>query len=259
MVMETVPSRVIKPRYRLLDELRGFMVFCMVFYHGFYTLSSVFGLNVGTILFDFFSPAEPFFAGGFILLSGCMCNFSRSNLKRGGLLLGISLVLTTVTVLLSPYVGDVQIYFGILHLLAVSMILAGLLKGVLARINPLAGLLVCLFVFILTFGIPANNTDFLGVSRFVPEGLTEIGWLFPIGISKKSFQSADYFPLLPWMFLFFAGYFVGRLGVIQKYDRIFMPSRFRPFAFLGRHALVIYVLHQPVIFGVVWLLNLALL
>ena len=49
-----------KKRIYLLDELRGLAVFCMVFYHAFYSMSEFFGFEIGTKLLDFFTPAEPF-------------------------------------------------------------------------------------------------------------------------------------------------------------------------------------------------------
>ena len=72
-----------KVRYHGLDEARGFAVLCMVFYHAFYTIGYNFNMPWGIVLFDFFTPAEPFFAMFFIGLSGAMCQFTRSNLKRG--------------------------------------------------------------------------------------------------------------------------------------------------------------------------------
>ena len=58
-----------KKRIYLLDELRGLAVFCMVFYHAFYSMSEFFNIAVGTKLLDFFTPAEPFFAALFIVIS----------------------------------------------------------------------------------------------------------------------------------------------------------------------------------------------
>ena len=52
-----------KKRIYLLDELRGLAVFCMVFYHAFYSMSEFFNIAIGTKLLDFFTPAEPFFCG----------------------------------------------------------------------------------------------------------------------------------------------------------------------------------------------------
>ena len=42
---------------------------------------------------------------------------------------------------------------------------------------------------------------------------------------------------------------VGRLAKAGKFPAWTYPSRVPFFSFLGRHALLIYVLHQPVIYG----------
>ena len=80
-----------------MDEIRGLCVLLMIFYHAFYTMSMLFHWELGTKLLVFFSPAEPFFAGLFILISGISSQLSHSNLIRGLKLLGVALALTLVT------------------------------------------------------------------------------------------------------------------------------------------------------------------
>ena len=110
--MEQTP--LAKQRIHLMDELRGFAVFCMVFYHGFYTLAYLYHLELGKILLYFFMPAEPWFAGLFILIAGVSSNLSHSNLIRGLKLAGVALVVTLATWLVVP---EERILFGILHFL----------------------------------------------------------------------------------------------------------------------------------------------
>ena len=64
-------------RIHLMDELRGFAVFCMVFYHGFYTLAFLMGQSWGEWLYRFFMPAEPWFAGLFIFIAGISSNLTH--------------------------------------------------------------------------------------------------------------------------------------------------------------------------------------
>ena len=91
---------------------------------------------------------------------------------------------------------------------------------------------------------------FFGVSlpRSWYEGCGD--WLCPLGIHSSTFFSSDYFPLLPWVFVFFFGVFLGRLAKEGKFPRFFAASHIPFFAFTGRHALLIYILHQPVILGI---------
>ena len=69
------------------------------------------------------------------------------------------------------------------------------------------------------------------------------------------FHSSDYFPLIPWMFLYLCGYFLWRaVGHRRRVMEKLKPG-FAPLAFLGRHSLLIYLLHQPVLMGVFLLLG----
>lgn len=243
-------------RYAQLDELRGFMVLCMVFYHAFFTVYGFFDWQPSAELFEFFSPVEPLFAGGFIFLSGLMCGFSRSNLKRGLLTCGIALAVTAGTVAVDYFTGqEVAIYFGILHLLGFGMLFCGVFDFALRRVNKWLGLCLHLVLFALFYGVPENNFNFLNIRAHLPANWGRLPGMFILGFTTDEFYSADYFPLLPWLFLFIAGYYAVKTGFIQRLSRVFAPSRCRPLAFLGRHALLIYILHQPVIFAVCWVIE----
>ncbi len=249
MEKKTVVTGAKKVRYALLDELRGFMVLCMVFYHGFLSVYMIFGLDFADHLFNFFMPIEPIFAGGFILLSGLMCGFSRSNIKRGAILLVIAGLMTAVTLLVAPYVGAVEIWFGVLHLLGFSMLFCGIFGFALKKINRYVGLVASLLLFALTYGFDVGD-DILSLSSIIPAEWYKNNLLFPLGITPPSFYSADYLPMIPWLFIFITGYFLFKFNIPQRFSRVFEPKRVPPLAFLGRHALIIYILHQPVIYGI---------
>ena len=63
------------------------------------------------------------------------------------------------------------------------------------------------------------------------------------------FYSTDYFALLPWLFLFWAGYFLYDVVGRQRMEPL-RRSVCPPLGWLGRHSLLLYLLHQPVIYGV---------
>ena len=83
-----------------------------------------------------------------------------------------------------------------------------------------------------------------------PDALYETNWLAPLGFHNASFLSADYFPLLPWAFVFAAGTFIGRWAARGQFPKWMYPSRVPPLSWMGRHALILYIVHQPVIIGV---------
>ncbi|MDP4120261.1 MAG: heparan-alpha-glucosaminide N-acetyltransferase domain-containing protein [Bacillota bacterium] len=241
-----------------LDEIRGFCVLCMVFFHAFFTIGYIFNWSIGNILYDFFAPIEPFFAGTFILISGFSCNLSHSNLIRGFKLLAVALIINIITIFITnKFDVDIAIYFGILNLLSICMILYGLLEKVKLKIPFKSGLFVTAILFLITYNISYGYIGFAGpLSVTLPSSLYQTNNFFMFGFFNDSFQSADYFPILPWVFLFFFGSCLGQVATNNKLSYSFYKLRFPPLSFLGRHALIIYILHQPVILGILYLISL---
>ncbi len=236
-----------RPRIHTIDELRGFAVFCMVFFHAFFTIGYVFDQHWGIVLVDFFYPAEPYFAGLFIMISGLACNLSHSNLERGVKLALVSLAVTLVTYLALGSKNMIQ--FGILHFLAAAMIFYGLANKYLKLIPAAVGIILNVLLFIFTYNITYRSVGFPFFPAIsVPDSWYSTEYLFMFGLPSKSFTSSDYFPIIPWLFLFVAGAFLGIIAVKKKFPKFMFKKRIPPLAFLGRHSLIIYLAHQPVIF-----------
>ena len=259
-ITELIPlsSRALPPshaRLHLLDEVRGFAVLCMVFFHAFYTMSMSFDMQAGTALLDFFTPAEPFFAGLFILLSGFCCRLSRSNAKRGAILLCIALALTAATLLLE-WLGmqGTVIWFGILHLLSLGMLTFALARPLLDRIHPVIGLLICILLFVLFYPISQGENRPARHFFRLPAGcFLSIRLACPAGHVLEQLLFGRLLSLLPWLFLFLAGSFLGVAAQKEQCPRFFYRMHIRPLAIVGRHALIVYIAHQPVIFALLWI------
>ena len=243
-----------KKRIHALDELRGFCLILMVAFHAFFLVGYTFGVPLARSLYAFFSPVQPLFAGIFIFLCGLSCNLSRSNLKRGVLLAGAALLLSAVlwcAVWWRMLADDSVIWFGILHLLATCILLYCLLHRLLSRIHPLLGLLVCAVLFILCYHIPPDNGGWFGIRGWftvaTPPAAYDHPLLYPLGLCPIS-RCGDYVPLLPWMFCFFGGSFTGVWAVRGKFPKWTYARRVPFFSWLGRHSLVIYLLHQPALY-----------
>ncbi|MCX6569388.1 MAG: heparan-alpha-glucosaminide N-acetyltransferase domain-containing protein, partial [Candidatus Aminicenantes bacterium] len=75
------------------------------------------------------------------------------------------------------------------------------------------------------------------------------------GLPSQSFSSLDYFPLIPWFGVFLIGVALGKSVYASK--RSLLPWRMPPtfVNFAGRHSLIIYIVHQPVIMGVLYILG----
>lgn len=236
-----------------MDELRGFSVLCMVFYHAFFSMAFLFSIDSGLKLLLFFMPLEPFFAGLFILISGISSQLSRSNIKRGLKLLIISVIITIVTILIFP---DTSIIFGILHMLSICMIMFGILKPLFEVIKTSIGLILCAFLFIFTMNIESGYLGFFNMLNIpLPNYLYRLSYLFPIGITNPEFFSSDYFPLFPWMFLFLFGTFLGRYARYGVFPNFMYKSRFKFLSFWGTHSLFIYIVHQPIIYVIFWIID----
>lgn len=240
-------------RLHTLDEIRGFAVFCMIFYHGFYSLAYLFDLSWGKDLLNFFAPAEPYFAGLFIVISGIASCLSHSNLERGGKLLLIALAVTIVTFFFDK---NSIIVFGILHFLSICMILFGAVKPLIEKIPLLIVLILNIALFILCFNVPNGIFGTKGLFEYaIPTQYYTSNYMFAFGLPSLTFASADYFPLIPWMFLFFAGTAVGRLAARGRFPKFMEKQHIPFFSVMGKNALFLYIVHQPVILGICYLVQ----
>lgn len=241
-----------KRRIVMIDNLRGLAIIYMVFFHFIYDMAflvetewgrSALAANEDIVIFD---------TASFILLAGVSSAFSRSNLKRGGRLLALGMVFTLVTAFVFP--GQ-AIYFGILQLLGTCMVLYGAFEERLKSIPAAPMLVICAVIFAVTYHIQRGYIGIEGLFQIdLPPELLQNNQLYPYGIIRGGYASVDYEPLLPWFFLYFGGTYIGGL-IVKCRDRLpewCYADPLPPLSFLGRHSLLIYVLHQPVILAVVY-------
>ena len=244
-----------KQRITVIDYFRGIALIYMVVYHFLFDMAFIVPTEWGRTAYHANDDIIVFDTASFILLAGISCAFSRSNLKRGGRLLAIAMVFTIVTAFVFP--GE-AIYFGILHLMSTGMILYGAFDGFFKKVPAAVMIPVCAIVFTLTYTISKGFVGIKGLFEIdLPEELLANNQLYPFGVIKGGFMSVDYVPLLPWLFLFLGGAYIG--GLIVKY-REKLPSFCYAdplpwLGFIGRHTLIVYILHQPVILAVVYVVD----
>ena len=219
-----------------LDALRGFCILCVIFVHFMFDLVYFLGKQVD------FPPLYTFIQqyGGaiFVILSGCCATLGSRSFRRGALVFGCGMLITLVTwgmYRLGMAASDVVVKFGVLHLLGVCMIVYPLFK----KLPPaaLAALGLC-----------------FAVTGYAIRGLTvPQHWLFPLGLTYEGFTSSDYFPLFPQLGYFLLGAAIGKTAYREK--RTLLPGAFqytapaRFFCWCGRQSLFIYLLHQPIVYG----------
>ncbi len=240
-------------RIHTLDEIRGFCVFCMVFDHALFTLGYMFGGEFARDAFDFFTFISPAFAATFIMICGISCYLSRSNLRRGIKILSAALVVSLVTLVVTP---DAPIVFGILHLLGSSVLLYIPLRRLLDKIPPGLGIALSAVLFFLTYSVSDGKLGTEPLTIELPRTLYESGYFMIFGFRKLSSAYSDYFPLLPWVFAFFSGCFLGRFAKEEKFPEFMYKARIPFFSMLGKSAFLVYIAHQPIAYGIFYIISL---
>lgn len=241
-----------KPRrVHLMDELRGVLIIGVVLYHLLYDLAVLFPVGIPWMFSDWMNSVRNICAGALIVVSGISCHYTRSNWRRGLRAFGLGMLLTVVTALFIP---SQLILFGILHFFGSMMMLYALLQPLLEKVPTMAGLLGSTLLFFLTWPIFSGFIRVLGVTVYLPEFLYNKPLLFPLGFACQGIASADYYPLIPWGFLFLAGSFFGRYVRAGRLPEFCYRSHLSLLARIGNHTMLIYLVHQPVIYGLLALI-----
>lgn len=237
-----------------VDALRGVAIVLMVFYHFVWDLN-YFGLYTANMLTGPWQVFARSIATMFIFLVGVSLTLSHNRavrqsesadlfkkfLLRGAKIFGLGLVITVATYF---FIGRGFVIFGILHLIGVSIILA----YPFLRWDRWASLATGLIVIALG----------VYVDRFV----VTFPWLIWLGIKQIGVYMVDFYPLLPWFGIALLGVFAGHMLYPEGQRCFSLPDwsdvlPVRGLRFLGRHSLLIYLVHQPILIGVFWVLGYA--
>ncbi len=227
-----------KPRYHLLDTIRGGCIILVVFYHALYNLYNFYDLFAWFFLSGFIDTLRVICVGVFVIISGMCCRFSRSNWRRGLIAAGTALLITVFTLAFMP---RQIILFGIIHMFSTCMLIYALLAPLINKIPTMYGIIIFTALSI----ISALSVKYVSGT---PDNLL----FFVLGFDTTVF-SADYYPILPWVFVFLVGSFLGRLLERDNLPDIFIKNSLPWLSFIGRHTLIIYVVHQPILYGVIWM------
>ena len=162
--------------------------------------------------------------------------------RRWGQVAGAALLVSAGSALMFP---STFIYFGVLHGIAVMLILVRLTAGWGGWLWPLgAAAIAGKFVAPLLIGaVPALEV-------FNTPGLNALGFISRLPVTE------DYVPLLPWLGVMWWGVAAGQWALRSRpawlgaADTPATGLR-RGLAVLGRWSLSYYLLHQPVLIGLV--------
>ena len=230
-------------RWPFIDVVRGLAVIAMILFHftwdlGFFQLIS----------YDIaFTPEgrllSHLIAGTFLFLVGVSLSLAHRNgfdargfLIRFAKIAGAAALVSLGTFFTMP---EDWIFFGVLHCIALSSLLA----------------LPFLRASLILVGLSALLA--LGAPSVINHPFFDQPALFWLGLNKVLPRTNDYVPFFPWVGVVLSGLLVGRLmlkmphlasGAIRSLNGV-VP---RSLARLGRYALPIYLVHQPIMMALLW-------
>ncbi|WP_166398701.1 heparan-alpha-glucosaminide N-acetyltransferase [Rubrobacter marinus] len=243
-----------------VDAARGVAILMVVLYHLVYDLDSFGGYPIDSTsgfwgaFADVSAFAFVFLAGLSLALSharasgeGRANSFGRYLLLRGARIFAYGMLITLVFWALD--FGAVV--FGILHLIGASIVLSYPFLKLRPSYLALLGLPIVAAGIYLLATYDASNFGIVVAVLLAPFGIE------PIGLSMP-----DYRPLLPWFGVVLLGlafgkaaYDTGRPGARTRGETEDPTFAVRSLAFLGRHTLFIYLVHQPVLVAALWVLG----
>ena len=262
-------------RLALLDSLRGLTLISMILYHACWDAVYLLGAN-----WPWYGSRAAYIwqqsiCWTFIMLSGFCIPFSSKLLRRGLEVFGAGALVMAVTCLLLP---EDRVVFGVLTLIGSCMLLMIPLRKILGgdsraeatadrtavrKASGVSRAAILFIVFAILFILFKDvNYREIGTGMLhriipailkltirIPEALYANLATAYLGFPPADFYSTDYFSLLPWNFLYLCGYelhwILKAAGVL---DAPILRKEIRPLAFMGRNSLVIYLLHQPVLY-----------
>ena len=222
-----------------IDALRGMAILAMVVYHFCFDLR-YFGVTQWDFYRDpFWLNARTLILSSFLLIAGVslvLADHSRRSPARFWRHVG-TIGVCAVAVSAASYVlfPASWIWFGVLHAIVVSLIVARPLVR-----HPALALVIGAGV------IAAGN-----LVTHVAFDNRALGW---IGFTTTKPRTEDYVPLFPWAGVLLLGIAVGRVLVRTDFRPLNFAEKWpRWMAWLGRHSLAAYMVHQPVLIGLLFL------
>lgn len=228
-----------------IDILRGVALLAMASYHFTWDLENFGYTEPGLTAFGWWRIYARCIASTFLFMVGVSLFLAHgrqirwpSFWKRFAMVAVAAVAISAVTYFVTP---DGFIFFGILHEIA----LASLLGLAFLRLPALLTAVVAAAVIAAPYYLRSEFFDH-----------PALWW---VGLSMNNPRSNDYVPLFPWFGAVLAGIatvkFASASGLLTRLGAL-TPGRWsNPLTFIGRHSLAFYLIHQPLLFGSVWLFS----
>ena len=237
-----------RARVHGFDVIRGAAVVSMVAFHLCYDLAYIRGVPLPWFRGLAQDAWRASISWTFLLVAGCMCAYSHNNTRRSLRYLALALAIFVVTTLVRV---DVPISFGIIYCMGASTLAYAALDRMRALPRSPAALvaiaLALTAAFVACLGVPCGTLGMGTASVVIPRAPYDTNLLSWLGFPGPRFSSGDYYPLIPYSLLYLAGSMLGRLMKRLGAPWWLRGLRCRPLEFVGRHALAVYVVHQPVL------------
>jgi uncharacterized membrane protein len=210
-VLKDQPKRILE-----LDVLRGLAIVGMIIYHIGFSLD-FYGIQEIAVREGGWAVLRRSVQFSFLGLVGILLFISKKTpkqqTKRAFIVFVCALIITQVTWIVIP---DFYVRFGILHLIATSIVMMSFFSQ-----RPYYALAIgCMSLILGTYiKLPAAGA------------------------------SIDYFPIFPWLGVVAFGVFIGNMLYKKRTPLVRLKKNIltTPLSFLGRHSLIVYMVHVPMI------------
>lgn len=249
--MDQYLNKTEKTRYFLFDSIRGICVLGMVIYHTLFDIAILGGAGYDASFLKVFDIIRDFGAAVFIFLSGICFHYGTHHLRRFIVLFVSGIAVSVVSYFVLP---EATVIFGILTFMSVSGAIMIPLDKLFRKIPQSIGFIVSLIAFIVLFHM---NFGYIGTYDHVFFEIPKLLYLNIVtaffGFPYEGFSSGDYYPLLPWFFIYSTGYFSFLFFHNNNRIKRILDLRIPVFCVIGKYSLPVYLIHQPVIYGILFL------
>ena len=222
---------MINKRIFEIDFLKVTAIILMIIFHFIYDLNEFVGLDIN------YQSSLWYWLGRvaavlFIFLAGINSGFSKKPIKHGMIVFSCGMIITLVSLIMFK---EEFVRFGVLHFLGISMMLFPLLKSLNNWI---------LIIFALVTGILFSFDSFVYNTKII---------IFLENIFGR--PSFDYYPLFPYLSLFILGILVYKILYYKKKSIFNLYTKNKIIIFVSKHSLLIYLIHQPIILGIIFIIK----
>lgn len=238
-------------RLHTLDTIRGIALISMILFHTAWDLSYIYNVRILQSMGIYSYIWQQSICITFIFLSGFCFNLGKKHLKRGALVFLSGVLVSAVTFI---FMRENLVLFGVLTLIGSAMLIFSILEKFLIKLNPLIFFILNILLFLFAKDVNEGYLGFYGIKILnLPDFLYRNHFTSFLGFPSLDFVSTDYFSIFPWLFLFGAGFFLS-LCFKKKNIPIKKGINIPIINFIGRNSLLIYLIHQPIIYGLLYLI-----